>query len=159
MNTHADFPLWAYTRTNDDGTKTPLSDFRGRILYHGTWTGGSSKSRWGEPLTGPNGVFIIEYESKKPTVGSEGYYMGIYYYGLDSVQTKGPESGNTIFPYGLTTPIGLNICYFGNSYDLTVLKNPEAATAEAAIDRFTKENINRYIAFIAVPWYRKYNED
>jgi hypothetical protein len=109
-------------------------------------------------LTGPNGVFIIEYESKKTTAGSEGYYMGIYYYGLDSVQTVGPPV-NTFFPYGLTTPVGLNICYFGNSYDLEVYRNPEAATAEIAIDRFTQKNIGKYIAFIAVPWYRKYEAD
>jgi hypothetical protein len=127
--------------------------YKGDIVYHATGDM-TRKSKWGEPLSGPNGVLIIKYDSRNELI-IPGDYQAVYYYGLDSVQTKGPESGNTFGPN--KNPLGLNLCYFGNSYDLAKSANPETKTLEQAIDKFTLKNVSKYIAWVAVPWYRRYD--
>jgi hypothetical protein len=131
-----------------------LNGYKGEIVYHatGNMTG---RSKWGETLTGPSGVLIVRYENRKP--GLPGDYQGVYYYGLGTIQTVGKEGGNTFGPAPDRDPVGLELCYFGNSYDLKAGANPETETLEKAIDKFTLANVNKYIAFVAVPWYRKYD--
>jgi hypothetical protein len=126
----------------------------GEILYHDTGDFRSA-SKWGEKLTNTNGVLIIKYKNNHVPALAEGSHQGIYYYGMDSIQTVGPPV-NTFGPN--RNSLGLRLCYFGNSWDLTARRNPEAATLEIAVDRFSLKNVGKYIAFIAVPWYRKYDD-
>jgi hypothetical protein len=132
------------------GTLQYGTDGPGEIVYHATG-GSGGKSKWGEKLTGPTGVIIYKYPKSHYPITLD--YQGVYYYGLGTEQTVGPPI-NTLGPN--ENALGRILCYFGNSYDLVPHKNPETATPEAAIDKFTLANIGRFIAFIATPWYRDY---
>jgi hypothetical protein len=96
----------------------------------------------------PAGVFIIEYdEGVLPNLKR---FQGVYYYGAGAIQTVATGYN----PPHVTTTVGLELCYFGNSYSGA---NPETDTLPEAIDRFTLANMTRHIAFIAIPWYRVYS--
>jgi hypothetical protein len=114
--------------------------------------------KYEEDLTGyPAGVFIVEYRDDLKPADRPGDFFGVYFYGLGAVQT------NTTT--GLTWNHGNDrLAYLGNSYGLsqdqggpqgvTTGWDPETETLEEAIDRFTLENMHRFIAFVATPWYR-----
>jgi hypothetical protein len=119
---------------------------------------GTRVGKWGESLLvqdeetmewkeSPAGVFIVKYDNPP----GERIYQGVYYYGQGAIQT----AENAFGPNGVSA-VGLEICYFGNSYGAG---NPETATLVEAIDRFTLANMSRYIAFVAIPWYRCYGYD
>jgi hypothetical protein len=114
---------------------------------------GTRTGKWGESLLDeqgketPAGVFIVKYDNYY----DNRIYQGVYYYGQGAIQTK----DNGFGPNG-TSPVGLTLCYFGNSYFLPSGPNPETFTLPEAIDRFTLANMSRLIAFIATPWYRCY---
>jgi hypothetical protein len=136
-------------------------DGPGEIVYHATGRMRTA-SKWGEPLTDVNGVIIYKYPHTHSGNTSRGEaanrnYQGVYYYGLGSIQTKGPADGVVTGPN--KNPLGLVECYFGNSYDLNGKYNPETENPEEAIDRFTLAKTGKFIAFIATPWYRDYTTE
>jgi hypothetical protein len=143
-------------RENLKGT-LGTSGFRGDIVYFYKEDRAIGRSKWGEKLTGPSGVFIIRYHDDSVSSVSgmshvkERRYMGIYFYGLGTIQTVDVAYG----PSG--SSLGLPLCYFGNSYYLPTMVNPEVDTFEEAFNWFTLANINKFIAFVAVPWYRDYD--
>jgi hypothetical protein len=139
-------------------------DDPGEIVYHvsttsthdPTITHKTTKSKWGEPLTGTEGYIIYRYAQTRSQNKSDGprNYQGVYYYGLASMQTKGPADGVTTGPN--KNPLGLVLCYFGNSYNIGQSRNPETTEFEPAVDRFTLKAAGYFIAYIATPWYRDY---
>jgi hypothetical protein len=142
--------------------------YKGNIVYHASFDPDEAAEKsphtqvgkWGESLEGkPAGVFIVEYDPPKDFYGQKLAYQGVYYWGVGAIQTVsngwGPNHSD---------PIGKVLCYFSNSYGLKSAGkadgkfsgNPETVTAEAAIDRFTLDNMVEFIAFVAIPWYRNY---
>jgi hypothetical protein len=115
--------------------------------------------KWGEDLRGyPAGVFIIEYREDHKPANRPGDFFGVYFYGLGALQNS--ENTSPLVTYH----IGDRLAYLGNSYGLSEAQggppgaqgsyDPETETLEEAIERFTLENMDRFIAFIATPWYR-----
>ncbi|MDR0597828.1 MAG: Ig-like domain-containing protein [Treponema sp.] len=116
--------------------------------------------KWGESLAGyPAGVFIVEYrDGYRPADSRPGDFFGVYFYGLGAPQTTSQRNSLTV------NHIGDRLAYLGNSIGLSEAQggpkgvtqqwNPETQTLEEAIERFTLENIHRFIAYVATPWYR-----
>jgi hypothetical protein len=149
------------------GTRTggALPPMRGNIVYfdifpdgkdamdnfirpNGTRTGKHGESLLKDGKETPAGVFIIEYDvGVLPNLKR---FQGVYYYGAGAIQTVATGFN----PPHVTTTVGLELCYFGNSYWGA---NPETDTLPEAIDRFTLANMTRHIAFVAIPWYRVYS--
>jgi hypothetical protein len=132
-----------------------LFGYKGDIAYHvafnlqeaATLAPHTQYGKYGEPLNGlPAGVFIVKYDESVKKPGPNHWYQGVYYWGVGG------------------TYMSSTIVYFSNSYGLgstgrpnaKFYGNPETATLEQAIDRFTLENMVEFIAFVAVPWYRNY---
>jgi hypothetical protein len=129
-----------------------LFGYRGDIVYHVAFDPQEAAEKaphtqygkYGDRLDGlPAGVFIVKYEKPMGT-DKKRIYQGVYYWGV------GHNNGAS--------------CYFSNSYGLAssgkkdgkFAGNPETATPEAAIDRFTLENMDEFIGYMAVPWVRNY---
>jgi hypothetical protein len=114
--------------------------------------------KWGEDLTGhPVGVFIVQYREELKPQGRPGDFFGVYFYGLGALQT---DSSNSL----TSDHVNDRLAYLGNSIGLSESQggpqgvssqwDPETATLEEAIERFSLENMHRFIAFVATPWYR-----
>ena len=142
--------------------------YKGNIVYHASFDPDEAAQKaphtqygkWGERLDGkPAGVFIVEYDPPKEFQGRTLAYQGVYYWGVGAKQTVSNGWGQNH-----SDPVGQVLCYFSNSYGLKAAGktdgkfsgNPETETAEAAIDRFTLDNMVEFIAFVAIPWYRNY---
>jgi hypothetical protein len=125
----------------------------------------TQRGKWGESLAGyPSGVFIIEYREGYAPANRPGNFFGVYFYGLGAVQEPDPSG----YPYdGHSLAVnhqGDRLAYLGNSFGLNeaqggpdggpVIGDPETATLEEAIERFTLENMKYFIAYVATPWYR-----
>jgi uncharacterized protein YjdB len=116
--------------------------------------------KWQESLEGyPAGVFIIEYrDDARPVDSRPGDFFGVYFYGLGAPQTTSEKNSLTV------NHVGDRLAYLGNSIGLSEAQggpkgvtqqwNPETQTLEEAIERFTLENIHKFIAYVATPWYR-----
>jgi hypothetical protein len=137
-----------------------LFGYKGDIAYHVAFDPAEAArlaphtqyGKYGERLDNlPAGVFIVEYETPHGTVENPRTYQGVYYWGVGGTY----QSSTTVYfsnSYGLgavssTKPNGEKYKFAGN---------PETATLERAIDRFTLENMDEFIAYVAVPWYRNY---
>jgi hypothetical protein len=117
----------------------------------------TQKGKFQESLAGhPAGVFIIEYREDCKPEGRPGDFFGVYFYGLGAVQTNNSTMWTTQHHND-------RLAYLGNSYGLSEQQggpdgaqewDPEAETLEAAIERFTLDNIGQFIAYAATPWYR-----
>jgi hypothetical protein len=153
--------LLSYGPINGGGA---MSGFRGDIVYFaGSKSASGKKGKWGESLAGGyNGVFIIRYHDAYAHGSGYGNmykwvntrrYMAIYFYGAGVIQTVGPPK-NTFGPG--KNALGLELVYFGNSYNLSLMCNPEVDTFEQAYDAFMRIG-GPYIASVAVPWYRDFD--
>jgi hypothetical protein len=134
-----------------------LFGYKGDIAYHVAFDPAEAAilaphtqyGKYGERLDNlPAGVFIVRYNTPLGT-DEQRIYQGVYYWGM------GRNNGTSV--------------YFSNSYGMGAVKNtkpngekykfagnPETATLERAIDRFTLENMDEFIAYVAVPWGRNY---
>jgi hypothetical protein len=130
-------------------------------IVHFAIRGMGGKGKWGESLADTyGGGFIVKYPvSYGKGDHGERVYQLVMFWGMGAIQTKGPESGNSLGPNG--NPLGLILCYFSNAWDLTYRRNPETETFEQAVDKFmdTKFGSRSYNSYVATPWYRDYKTD
>jgi hypothetical protein len=159
---------YGYMKYGPEGANGQLFGYKGNIVYHASFDPDEAAEKaphtqygkWGESLEGkPAGVFIIEYSEPRVESNRVRTYQGVYYHGMGAIQTVSNSWGPNH-----SDPVGEILCYFGNSYGLKASGkadgkfngNPETETAEAAIDRFTLDNMDEFIAYVAIPWYRNY---
>jgi hypothetical protein len=118
----------------------------------------TQRGKYQESLKGhPAGVFIIEYRAENMPADRPGTFLGVYFYGLGALQTNG-TSALTVHHRND------RLAYLGNSIGLSQTQggpqgvgqqwDPETATLAEAVELFTLENIHRFIAYVATPWYR-----